>query len=181
MFNSQKQPSSDTDVSQDSNQDSNKGTFDTKLQLVYHLAMMFLFIAKPIADAMQQVYLALLLLIILVAVSCIHKIQSNWTWPGLSISSLPSLVVGLGFTYAFLAFAAYSMVHGEGFPHLSVENFTTKLVEAWPVIKTAALNPVYTPWFLVGLGIAFMNAMVSLRFATLKQSEFDAQCAKQNR
>ncbi|ELR63155.1 hypothetical protein C942_04051 [Photobacterium marinum] len=34
----------------------------------------------------------------------------------------------------------------------------------------------FTPWFLAGAGIGFMNSLVSLKIVTLKKSEFEAQC-----
>ena len=109
-------------------------------------------------------------------VSFFNKLKSNWSWPGLSITSIPAITFNLAFTYIFLAFASYAMTTGGDFPDVSFANFEPLLIESWTVILKAASNPVFTPWYLAGLGIAFMNSMVSLKVATLKKSEFEAQC-----
>jgi membrane-associated HD superfamily phosphohydrolase len=174
MFESKEKESADRNNAQDLKNMS----LDFKLMFVYHIAMMFLFAVTPIKNPVQQAYLALLLMLVLVSVSCIHKIKSNWSWPGLTLTSLPAFMFNLVFTYAFLVFSSYVMQQGDAFPQPDIENIEVLLTESWQVVLQAASKPHLTPWYLGGLGIAFMNAMVSLRLSTLKQTEFDAQCPK---
>ena len=152
-------------------------SLDFKLMCVYQIAMMILFGLRPISNPLHQVYLAITLILALTLVSFFNKLKSNWSWPGLSISSIPSIIFDLVFTYLFLAFSSYAMTIGGNFSDVSLANLESLLMESWEVILQAASNPVFTPWYLVGIGIAFMNSMVSLKLATLKKSDFEAQCS----
>lgn len=163
---------------QNKDNDPKNMSLDLKLMFVYHIAMMILFGLKPISNPIHQVYLALTLLLVLIIVSFFNKLKSNWSWPGLSFSCIPVITFNLIFTYLFLAFASYAMTTGGSIPDVSLANFETFLIESLGVILQAASNPVFTPWYLAGIGIAFMNLMVSLNLAILKKSEFEAQCSK---
>jgi hypothetical protein len=162
---------------QNKDNDPKNMSLDFKLMFVYHIAMMILFGLKPISNPLHQVYLAITLMLALILVSFFNKLKSNWSWPGLSISSIPAITFNLAFTYIFLAFASYAMTTGGSFPDVSLSNLESLLIESWSVILQAASNPVFTPWYLAGIGIAFMNSMVSLKLATLKKTEFEAQCS----
>jgi len=161
---------------QNKDSDPKNMSLDFKLMFVYHIVMMILFGLRPISDPTHQVYLAIVLLIALVLISLLHKLKSNWSWPGLSFSSIPSITFNLILTYVFLAFSSYAMTTGGVFPDISLSNIEVLIMESWVVMLQAASLPGLTPWFLAGIGIAFMNSMVSLNLATLKKSEFEAQC-----
>jgi len=162
---------------QNKDNDQENMSFDSKLMFVYHIVMMILFGLRPIANPIHQVYLAIVLLVALVLISFIHKLKSKWSWPGISFSSIPSITFNLIFTYAFLAFVSYTMTSGGDLPAVSLANIEALAIESWGVILQAASVPVFTPWFLAGIGIAIMNSLVSLKLATLKKSEFEAQCS----
>ncbi len=151
-------------------------SFDLKLMFVYHIIMMILFGFRPINSPLHQTYLAAFLAFILIIYSIFHKLRSNWSWPGLSLTSIPSITFNLVFTYIFLAYASFMVIDDGKVPELTFTSIEPLLVESWGVILKAASIPVLTPWFLGVIGIAFMNSMVSLKLATLKLSEFNAQC-----
>jgi hypothetical protein len=161
---------------QNQDNDPKNMSLDFKLMFGYHIAMTVLLIFRPISNPLHQVYLAMTLLLILVLVSLFNKLKSNWSWPGLSFSSISSITFNLAFSYLFLAFASYAMITGN-FPDASLENIEPLLIESWGVILQAASNPTFTPWYLAAIGIAFMNAMVSIKLATYKKSDFEAQCS----
>jgi hypothetical protein len=160
------------------NKDENpkKFSFDFKLMLAYQIVMMTLFVLRPIDSPLHQTYLAVFLAFMLIIISIFHKLRSNWSWPGLSFTSIPSIAFNLVFTYIFLGFSSYIVIPGEKSLEFTFANIESLLIESWGVILQAASIPVLTPWFLSGVGIAFMNSTVSLNLATLKQSEFNAQC-----
>ncbi|MCP4323504.1 MAG: hypothetical protein GY787_16970 [Alteromonadales bacterium] len=162
---------------QNKDSDPKNMSLDFKLMFVYHIVMMILFGLRPIDNPLHQVYLAIALLLALILASFIHKLKSNWSWPGLSFTSIPSIAFNLIFAYVFLAFASYAMTTGGNFPALSLANIGGLVIESWGVMLKAASLPVFTPWYLAGIGIVFMNSMVSLKLATLKKSEFEAQCS----
>lgn len=150
-------------------------SLDFKLFFVYHIVMMILFGFRPIQSPIHQVYLAVVLLTVIIFISILHKIKSNWSWPGLTFRSVPSIAMHLILTYLFFAFSAYIIVDGV-FPDLSSSNIEGLITNSWAVILQAASYPVLTPWFLAGAGIVFMNSMVIFRFSAHKKSEFEAQC-----
>ena len=152
-------------------------SLDFKLICVYQIAMMILFGLGSISNPLHQVYVAITLILALILVSFFNKLKSNWSWPSLSISSIPSITFDLVFTYLFLAFSSYAMITEGNFTDVSLANLESLLMESWPVILQAASNPVFTPWYLSGIGIAFMNSMVSLKLATLWKPDFEAQCS----
>ncbi|MBT1065901.1 hypothetical protein KJY73_20170 [Bowmanella sp. Y26] len=161
---------------QNKDNDPKNMSLDFKLMFAYHIVMMILFGFRPIENPIHQAYLAIALIMALILASLIHKLKSNWSWPGLSFISIPSITFNIVFTYIFLAFASYAMTKGGNFPAISLDNIEGLVIESWGVILQTASNPIFTPWYLAGLGIAFMNSMVSLKLATLKKSEFEAQC-----
>ncbi|WP_036801695.1 hypothetical protein [Photobacterium marinum] len=160
----------------DQNNNSEDMSLDFGLMFVYHIAMMILFALRPISNPIHQVYLALVLLVVLVLISSFHKLKCNWSWPGLAFSNVSSLIVNLISTYIFFAFVSYTITSAGDFYEISLENIDVLIIESWNVILQAASNPVFTPWFLAGAGIGFMNSLVSLKIVTLKKSEFEAQC-----
>lgn len=161
---------------QNMDSDSKDMSLDLKLMVVYHIVMMILFALRPISNPINQLYLAILLLVMLVIISLFHKLKNNWSWSGLSFSGIPSLIFNLIYTYTFLAFVSYAMTSDGNHPDIALANIEALVIESWYVMLQAASNPVFTPWFLAGVGICFMKSMVSLKFMTLKKSEFEAQC-----
>ena len=161
---------------QNKDNDPKNMSVDFKLMFVYHIVMMILFGFRPIDNPINQVYLAIAVLLALVVASSIHKLKSNWSWPGLSFSSIPSIIFNLVFTYAFLAFASYAITTGGEFPKLSLANIESLLNDSLGVILKAASKSVFTPWYLAAAGICLMNVLTSLNLATTKKTEFEAQC-----
>ena len=94
-------------------------SLDFKLMCVYQIAMMILFGLGSISNPLYQVYLAITLILALILVSFFNKLKSHWSWPGLSISSIPSITFDLVFTYLFLAFSSYAMTTEGNFPAVS--------------------------------------------------------------
>jgi cell division protein FtsW (lipid II flippase) len=150
-------------------------SLDLKLMLVFHIFMMFLFMFTPIENPKSQAELAIALALILIVISVVHKLKSNWSWPGLSKTSIPSALFTVIFTFVFLTFASTGM-SGKEFPNIDIENLEPLLIESFHTIINAASNPRFTPWYLGGLGIGLMNILTALNLATRKQSEFKAQC-----
>ena len=151
-------------------------SLDFKLMFVYHIVMMILFGTRPLDNPIHQAYLAACLASILIIVSSVHKLKANWSWPGLSFTSIPSLALNMIFIYVFLAFSSYAITTGGQLPSVSVANIEALAIESWSIVIQAASIPTLTPWFLGAVGIAFMNSMVSLKLATLTKSEFETQC-----
>lgn len=152
-----------------------------KLMFVYHIVMMVLFIFRPIENPNHQLYLAISLVIIFVLMLVGHKKIKNWFWPGLSFSSIPSVLFNLVFIYIFFAFFSYSMRVTANYPKISLENIQPLFIESWEVMLQAASVPALTLWFLAGLGILIMNSLVSLKLASLKKEGFEAQCGKHSK
>ena len=151
-------------------------SFDFKLMFAYHIAMMVLFGTRVIGNAVDQALLALSLGIVLVILSVVHKVKSRWKWPGLGIFSLPSALLSIVLIYAFFAFAAYTMNPGIEVPDLNKSNYISMIVESWSVIIKAASVPVFTPWYLAGIGIGIFSLLSSLNLAVSKKTEFEDQC-----
>ena len=151
-------------------------SFDFKLMFVYHIAMMVLFVTRPIDSAYGQILLAVVLGVLLTVASAIHKVKHNWSWPGIKITSIPSVILSLLFLYMFFSFTAYAMNPNIPIPEVQFNNLPTLAIEAWPIIVQAISIPVFTPWYLAGIGIVAFNVLSSLNFATQKKSEFESQC-----
>ncbi len=151
-------------------------SFDFKLFFAYHIAMMILFGARPIEDPFCQAMFALALGGVLFVLSLTNKIKRNWSWPGLSISSIPTTIFNLVFLYLFFAFAAYSMNPKVGVPDFENTELTVLLQDSWAVMQHAFNQPVFTPWFLAGAGIMVFNILTNLKLVCLKKDEFEAQC-----
>ena len=151
-------------------------SFDFKLMFVYHIAMMILFGARPIDNAYDQILFAVVLGVILIAASAIHKAKHNWSWPGLSAKSIPGTIFSLLFLYVFFAFTAYAMNADIPVPEIQLSNLPTLAKEAWPLIMQAMSIPAFTPWYLAGIGIVVFNIFSSLNLANQKKSEFESQC-----
>lgn len=146
--------------------DSSKNiSFDFKLVFVYHISMIVLFATSPIDNAKDQATFALFLGLLLVAVSIAHKLKTRWSWPGLSVTSIPFAIFNLVFVYAFLAFAAYMITSDNPPEALQSLDFTKLISESWSAILKAASIPRFTPWFLAGIGIAVFNVLKSLKLA----------------
>ncbi|MCP4163959.1 MAG: hypothetical protein GY760_28180 [Deltaproteobacteria bacterium] len=155
-----------------------KISFDFKLMFVFHIMIMILAALRPIENPIFQVCLAISLAVVLIVISIKHKSKSNWSWPGLSFTSIPLFVLNLIFTCAFIVFSSFTMITGGDFPEISSLNIMSLLIELWKVVLKAASNPVDTPFFLGILGIFFMNSMVSLKLSALSKDDFEAQCNK---
>ncbi|MGO2366662.1 MAG: hypothetical protein ACTH56_08515 [Pseudoalteromonas sp.] len=151
-------------------------SLDFKLMFVYHIAIMVLFGTRIVDSAAEQSLFALALFLVLVLISVVHKIRMHWKWPGIGLFSFPSALIGVAFVYAFLAFAAYTINPDIGFPNFQDINYIELLAESWTVIITAASVPVFTPWYLAGVGIGVFNLLSSLKLVTTKKSEFETQC-----
>lgn len=151
-------------------------SLDFKLMFVYHISMMVLFASTFIRNPIHQVYFAAVLATVLVAISITHKYKSNWSWPGFKLSGLLSALFNLVFIYVFLVFSANLLgFSAHGFPQ-NIESVKVILAEAPDAILLAASNPKLTPWYLGAFGIGIMNILISLRLATLKKDDFEAQC-----
>ncbi|WP_444915939.1 hypothetical protein [Microbulbifer sp. TRSA007] len=151
-------------------------SLDFKLMFVYHIAMMVLFATRVVDDSSAQASFALVLGLVLVLISTIHKFRAQWKWPGLGIFGVPSALMGVIFVYAFLAFAAYSINPEAEVPSLHEVNYFDLISESWVIIKQVASLPALTPWFLAGAGIGVFNLLSSLKLVATKKSEFEAQC-----
>lgn len=151
-------------------------SLDFKLMFVYHIAMMVLFGTRIVDNAAVQALFALVLFVVLVLISAVHKFRSQWKWPGLGILGLPSALFHIVVIYAFLAFAAYNMNPDFDFPNFQNSNYIDLISESWAVIITVASVPAMTPWYLVGVGFGVFNLLSSLKLATTKKSEFESQC-----
>jgi len=95
-----------------------------------------------------------------------------WYW----YSCIPLSLLGVGFVYAFLAFAAYSMNPDLVFPNFKDIRYIDPIADSWSAIITAASVPEFTPWFLAGVGIGVFNLLSSLKLVTPKKSDFESQC-----
>jgi len=151
-------------------------SLDFKLMFVYHIAMMFLFGTRILDDSIGQALFALVLFIVLVVISALHKIREKWKWPGISMFILPSALLNLAFVYAFLAFVGYTINPDFVLPNLQSINLAVLVTESWAAIITAASYPAMTPWYLAGIGIGAFNLLSNLKLVTSKKSEFEAQC-----
>ncbi len=149
---------------------------DFKLMFVYHIAMMVLFGTRIVDSAASQALFALVLFMVLVLISVVHKSRAQWKWPGIGILGLLSALLSVVFVYAFFSFAAYSMNPDFVFPDFQSISFIDLISESWSVIITAASFPVIAPWYLAGIGIGVFNLLTSLKLVTTKKSEFEAQC-----
>ncbi len=163
---------------EESNKDSSPKnmSFDFKLMFVYHISMMVLFGLRPINNAKDQMLFALMLSIVLVLISIVHKLKSKWSWPGLSILSIPAALFNFLLLYVLFAVAAYAMNPSITPPELQLDSMLLLLKDAWPVILNAISIPVFTPWYLAGIGIVAFNILTSLKLVSLKKTEFEAQC-----
>ena len=157
------------------NEKSKDISLDYSLMFVFHICMMFLFMFTPIEDPKSQADFAAILALILIVTSVIHKLKSNWSWPGLSKTSIPSAILTLVFTFVFLTFASTAMTGGD-FPVIDIENIKSLIIESYHTIINAASNPRFTPWYLAGAGIGLMNILTALNLVTHKSSDFNAQC-----
>ncbi len=151
-------------------------SFDFKLMFVYHITMMFLFMFNPIEEPLKQLEFAVTLSILLIIASVVHKLRTNWTWPGLSRSSIPSAIFTLIFTYSFLVFSSSTISNMDIISNIDLESLESLMVKSWRSILNAASNPTFTPWYLAGAGIGLMNILVALNLATHKKSAFKVQC-----
>jgi len=153
-----------------------KMSFDFKLMFVFHIAMMILFGARPFDNAKDQIQLAIALGSVLAVVSTIHKVKSKWSWPGLTILSIPGAILNIVFLYVFFGFAAYTMHPNIPVPEIELSSIIQLISETWPVILNAVSIPVFTPWYLAGVGIVAFNILINLKIVTLKKAEFDSKC-----
>jgi hypothetical protein len=151
-------------------------SLDFKLMFVYHIAMMVLFGTRIVDNAADQALFAFVLFLVLVLISVVHKFRAQWKWPGIGIFGFPSALIGVAFVYAFLAFAAYTINPDFVFPNFQDISYIDLIAESWTVIITAASVPVFTPWYLAGVGIGVFNLLTSLKLVTTKKSEFETQC-----
>ena len=143
---------------------------------VFHIVMMSLFGTRIIDNAQAQGLLALVLGVILALASIVHKQKNKWKWPGASIKGLLSAFINLIVIYAFFAYAAYAMQSGVEFPIINIANINALIEDSWVVIIKSASIPVFTPWYLAGIGIGVFNVLASLRLVSTKKSEFESQC-----
>ncbi len=162
----------------DQNKDNNPKnmSLDFKLMFVYHIAMMALFGTRFIDNADAQALFALVLFIVLVLISAVHKFRAQWKWPGIGLLTLPSALLGVAFVYAFLAFAAFTTNPDYVFPNFQNVSYIDLIAGSWTVVISAASIPVFTPWYLAGIGIGVFNLLSSLKLVTIKKSEFESQC-----
>lgn len=156
-------------------------SFDFKLMFVFHIAMMILFGARPFDNAKDQILLAIGLGCVLVVVSVIHKVKFKWSWPGLTLMSIPGTILNIVFLYIFFAVASYSMHPSIPVPEIKLSSIAQLIGESWPVILQAISIPVFTPWYLAGIGIVAFNILESLKITTSKKTEFESQCRDVNK
>lgn len=158
------------------NDDIKETSLDIKLMFVYHIAMMLLFGTRIFDDSITQALFALVLFIVLVVISLLHKFREKWKWPGISMFILPSALLNLAFLYAFLAFVGYTINPDFVLPNLQSINLPLLITESWAAIINTASYPAMTPWYLAGIGIGVFNLLSNLKIVTGKKSEFEAQC-----
>ena len=151
-------------------------SFDFKLMFVFHIVMMILFGIRPFDNAKDQILLAIGLGCVLVIVSMVHKVKSKWSWPGLTVMSVPGAVLNIVFLYMFFAYAAYSMHPNIPVPEIELGLIGQLISESWPIILQAISIPVFTPWYLAGVGIVAFNVLTNLKIVTLKKADFESQC-----
>lgn len=151
-------------------------SFDFKLFFIYHIAMMVLFGARPIDDPLIQVIFASVIFTTLCIISIIHKFKYSWSWPGLTLTSIPAIIFNLVFLYAFFAFSSYAMAGNIDIPDIQNADFEALIKQSWTTMVKAFNHPVLTPWFLGGAGIVAFNILSSLKVVSLKKDEFEAQC-----
>jgi hypothetical protein len=149
-------------------------SLDFKLMFVYHISMMVLFGTRVLDNAADQAWFALILFIVLVLISVAHRFREKWKWPGIGILGIPLSLLGVGFVYAFLAFAAYSMNPDLVFPNFKDIRYIDLIADSWSAIITAASVPVFTPWFLAGVGIGVFNLLSSLKLVRVNLVNFFA-------
>lgn len=151
-------------------------SFDFKLFFVYHIAMMILFGERPIESPLNQAMFAMALGIALIVASIIYKAKYNWSWPGLSVTSIPIVIFNIIFLYAFFAFSAYTIVSNGNIPDIKNTDILLLIQESWGVMLQAFNHPALTPWFLGGAGIMVFNTLSSLNLVCSNKDEFEAQC-----
>jgi F0F1-type ATP synthase assembly protein I len=153
-------------------------SLDFKLFFVYHIAMMILFGMRIIGDAKTQTKFALVLGVVLVFISVLHKVKAKWRWAGPGYLGIISAIFNIVFVFAFLAFSANMFNPSIDMPEFNVGGIVKLISDSWVVILSSASVPALTPWYLSGVGIGVFNLLSSLKIAHTKKSEFEAQCIK---
>lgn len=111
-------------------------SLDFKLMFIYHVCMMFLFIAGSAFTTRQELFIAASLVVVSTMLSLRHRSAIGWRWQGIETKDL-AMAIGLAVLMVFFLGAGSSM-----FP---------------------ASNPKFLPWYLAGFGIGFFNVLSTLK------------------
>jgi len=125
-------------------------SLDYRLLFIYHISMMVMMMAAQSGlSYTQEVGAALILVVVLAAVSLKHRQKNNWRWPGIS---------GKNAFNAILTIAA----------------ITFFLLAASPTLSPP--KPQILPWYLAGIGIGTFSVLNALRIVTTSNTEFLMNC-----
>jgi hypothetical protein len=123
---------------------------DFRLFFAYHISMMVMMIAGQGELSVRiELVITALLVMVLMAISIVHRKENNWRWPGVQGRDIVYAVGGVVLIALFLYGAT----------------------PLFPPSTGAAL-----PWYLAGLGIGTFNVLSSLKVVNASEADFLMNC-----
>lgn len=153
-----------------------KMSLDFKHFMVFGFAIMVLFGGRFIDTPKYQIIYAGFFATVLIGISVIYRLKRKWSWPGLSKTSIISLIFKCIFFYAVTTFTSYAINLNGDFSGFKYPGFMALVESSWEMILLAASNPMFTPIFLMMVGIVFVHILLSLNLMTGTKDKFDSQC-----
>lgn len=124
---------------------------DLKLMMGFHLSMMVLSVTGAAVGVVAKLAIAGSLLTGAIVISVRRKLTARWRWPGVALKEIAVALVTVALVGGF-AFAATPLASPN--------------------------SPVMLPWFLAVAGIGIFWTANALRFVTLSEADFLAQCGE---
>lgn len=158
-------------------------SLDMKLSYAFFVPMMILFALSGMSGKRipTQVLtgIACGILALIAVISCIHKANSGWRWPGLTFGKVGSTLFGILWGAGFLVFAASLWLPREEKPWRQ-GGLPEILSASWDAVVAALSSSSFlAPFMIFGVGMFLFGTLQSLGFIDMYQDEFEKHCEKE--